>query len=80
MRKKTKTICFDKFTDTLNQYLSNQAPVWGERLSHSYRDYILAQSELSQILRNSWERRRARFSIQKKNIESLLYAFRKVLS
>jgi len=79
MRKKTKTISFDKLTDTMNQFLSNQAPVWGERLSHSHRDYILAHSELSRILRNSWQRRRARFSIQKKNIESLLYAFRKVL-
>jgi len=80
MHKKTKTISFARFTDTMNQFLSSQAPVWGERLSHSYRDYILAQAELSRILRNSWERRKARFTIQKKNIESLLYAFRKVLS
>lgn len=72
MRKKAKTISFGNFIDTVNQFLSDQAPVWGERLSHSNKDCILAQSELSRILRNGWQRRRARFTIQKKNIESLL--------
>jgi hypothetical protein len=75
MRKRTNP--FDNFIGVINQYLTEQAPVWGERLSRSCQDCSLARSEISRLLRNILERRRARFATQKRNIESLLYALKR---